>query len=69
MVQYSILSNEVPFKINSLTGTIVTSRILDRESTAAYSIVVRAEDFAIHNPLSSTATVGVVVRLWLGLVL
>ena len=60
LVHYSILTNEVPFVIDADNGTIYTSSSLDRESVSSYEIVVQAEDYALHNPLSSTATVSYV---------
>lgn len=57
MVHYSMLTNEVPFVIDSVNGTIYTSSSLDRETVPTYELIVQAEDFALHNPLSSTATV------------
>lgn len=57
MVHYSILTNDAPFTIERTNGTITTVRSLDRESVSSYELVVQAEDFAIQNPLTSTATV------------
>ena len=43
-VRYSIISTSVPFSIDSQTGIITTSSLLNREATPDYSIVVTAVD-------------------------
>lgn len=56
-IHYSILNNDVPFVMAGDNGTIYTSRELNRETNSAYAIIVQAEDYAISNPMSSTARV------------
>jgi len=56
-VEYTILSNDVPFVIDSRNGSIYTSRHLDREELSEYMIIVKAEDYATKGALSSTAEV------------
>lgn len=58
-VHYSIIDNDVPFTIDASVGTVSTSRRLDREVISTYTLTVQAQDYAIDNPLSSTATVSI----------
>ena len=45
------------FKINSDTGIISTSSVIDREGVAIYSLVVMAADLDPWQPLSNTTQV------------
>uniref|UniRef100_A0A8C2JVZ5 Protocadherin Fat 4 n=1 Tax=Cyprinus carpio TaxID=7962 RepID=A0A8C2JVZ5_CYPCA len=49
------------FSINPATGLIITSSLLDREARASYQLLVVAMDGGQPTPLSSSATVSVVV--------
>ena len=57
-VTYTLLNNREDFEIDSLTGDISTVSSLDRETVAAYSLIISALDIS---GLSSNATVYVAI--------
>ncbi|XP_064636324.1 cadherin-related tumor suppressor-like [Lineus longissimus] len=65
-LQYSIESgdNKAQFRINSKNGTIFTTKPLDREEQAIYTLVVKATDQAedTRDRLSSTTQVTIILR-------
>ncbi|XP_016148051.1 protocadherin-23 [Sinocyclocheilus grahami] len=52
-IQYFIEEDKECFSIDTVTGAISTTRILDREERSNYSLVITAADHG-HPPLSST---------------
>uniref|UniRef100_A0A672QGH4 Protocadherin Fat 4 n=1 Tax=Sinocyclocheilus grahami TaxID=75366 RepID=A0A672QGH4_SINGR len=58
-IRFSIAGGN--FSINPSTGLIITSSLLDREARASYQLLVVATDGGQPTPLSSSATVSVVV--------
>ncbi|KAK3720930.1 hypothetical protein QZH41_014537, partial [Actinostola sp. cb2023] len=56
-IRYSIVNTTGIFKINSDTGIISTSSVIDREGVAIYSLVVMAADLDPWQPLSNTTQV------------
>uniref|UniRef100_A0A8C1TXC5 Protocadherin Fat 4 n=1 Tax=Cyprinus carpio TaxID=7962 RepID=A0A8C1TXC5_CYPCA len=58
---YSLSGGDGQFSINPATGLIITSSLLDREARASYQLLVVASDGGQPTPLSSSATVSVVV--------
>lgn len=58
---YSLSGGNGQFSINPATGLIITSSLLDREARASYQLLVVAMDGGQPTPLSSSATVSVVV--------
>ena len=66
-VTYGILSQtppeEMAFEVNPVTCAITTRRILDRETTPQYKIVIRAVDSASPGPAQLSATKEVTILL------
>ncbi|XP_073778503.1 protocadherin Fat 4 isoform X2 [Danio rerio] len=61
VISYSLSGGDGQFSINPSTGLIITSSLLDRETRASYQLLVVASDGGQPTPLSSSATVSVVV--------
>ncbi|XP_055033441.2 protocadherin Fat 4 [Misgurnus anguillicaudatus] len=61
VISYSLSGGDGQFSINPSTGLIITSSLLDRETRASYQLLVVAVDGGQPTPLSSSATVSVVV--------
>uniref|UniRef100_A0A8C1MUD6 FAT atypical cadherin 4 n=1 Tax=Cyprinus carpio TaxID=7962 RepID=A0A8C1MUD6_CYPCA len=61
VISYSLSGGDGQFSINPATGLIITSSLLDREARASYQLLVVAMDGGQPTPLSSSATVSVVV--------
>uniref|UniRef100_UPI0037E8A37A protocadherin-23 n=1 Tax=Semicossyphus pulcher TaxID=241346 RepID=UPI0037E8A37A len=63
-VTYSLMddSSQGAFSVDPLTGVIRTTRVLDRESRASYTIRALATDSCTLGPLSSMATVSIQVE-------
>ncbi|XP_016110127.1 protocadherin Fat 4 [Sinocyclocheilus grahami] len=61
VISYSLSGGDGQFSINPSTGLIITSSLLDREARASYQLLVVATDGGQPTPLSSSATVSVVV--------
>ena len=59
-VRYSI-TDETHFRIDEVTGQIMVSRALDRETVPSYSFKVVATDSSPFLPLTSTADVTITV--------
>ncbi|KAA0709827.1 Protocadherin Fat 4 FAT tumor suppressor -like protein 4 [Triplophysa tibetana] len=59
--RYSLSGGDGQFSINPSTGLIITSSRLDRETRASYVLLVVAVDGGQPTPLSSSASVSVVV--------
>ena len=60
-VRYSIADAETHFRIDEVTGQIIVSGALDRETVPSYSFKVVATDSSPFLPLSSTADVTITV--------
>ncbi|XP_016096583.1 protocadherin Fat 4-like [Sinocyclocheilus grahami] len=61
VISYSLSGGDGQFSINPATGLIITSSLLDREARSSYQLLVVASDGGQPTPLSSSATVSVVV--------
>ncbi|XP_006629223.2 protocadherin Fat 4 [Lepisosteus oculatus] len=61
VISYSLTGGDGQFSINPATGQIITSALLDRETKKNYHLVVVASDGGQPLPMSSSATVSVVI--------
>ncbi|XP_062874781.1 protocadherin Fat 4 [Trichomycterus rosablanca] len=61
-ISYRLTGGDGQFSINPATGQIITSSLLDRETRASYELLVVASDGGHPTPLSSSATVSVVIN-------
>lgn len=59
---YSLSGGDGQFSINPATGQVITSSLLDREIQGSYELLVVASDSGHPIPLSSSATVSVVIN-------
>ncbi|KAF5892830.1 protocadherin Fat 4, partial [Clarias magur] len=62
VISYSLSGGDGQFSINPATGQIITSSLLDREIQSSYELLVVASDSGHPIPLSSSATVSVIVN-------
>lgn len=59
---YSLVGTDAPFSVNETTGEVYNTDTLDREITPSYILTVVAHDGHPSLPLSSSATVVVMVE-------
>ncbi|MCJ8739590.1 hypothetical protein PDJAM_G00048940 [Pangasius djambal] len=62
VISYRLSGGDGQFSINPATGQIITSSLLDREIQGSYELLVVASDSGHPIPLSSSATVSVVIN-------
>ncbi|XP_028817903.1 protocadherin Fat 4 isoform X2 [Denticeps clupeoides] len=61
-IRYSLVNTKTPFGINESCGDLFTTDVLDRETVDSYTLIVLASDGHATHPLSSSATVIVLVE-------
>ncbi|KAJ8368497.1 hypothetical protein SKAU_G00085250 [Synaphobranchus kaupii] len=61
-VRYALEEGDAPFSINELSGAMLTTRALDRETVGSYLLIVTGSDLHPTHPLVSSATVSVLVE-------
>ncbi|XP_061073753.1 protocadherin Fat 4 [Conger conger] len=61
-VRYALVEGSAPFSIDEVSGAVLTTGALDRESVGSYLLTVTGSDLHPTHPLLSAAVVSVLVR-------